>query len=91
MKDRVKKFKALADDSRLRVLELLEDGPKCVSQIASKLKVPQNLLSHHLKILREADLVQFDRAGNNIYYKLSPAVGLNKKKLELGCCSIELR
>ncbi len=50
-------FQALADDKRVRVLELLGDGERCVCELAEAIDITQPLLSFHLRTLREAGLV----------------------------------
>ncbi len=64
-------FKALADDTRLRVLKLLGRGELCVCEIAAALGMEQPRLSFHLRILKEAGLVQVRRQERWILYRLS--------------------
>ena len=57
-------FRALGDPIRLAILVILETGTRCVCDIQSSLSdVAPNLLSHHLRVLREAGLVQVERRG----------------------------
>lgn len=51
-------LKALADPNRLRIFNLLMRGDSCNCELNEKLGLPPNLLSHHLRVLREASLVQ---------------------------------
>lgn len=51
-------LKALADPNRLRIFNLLMQGDSCNGELNERLGLPPNLLSHHLKVLREAGLVQ---------------------------------
>ncbi len=51
-------LKALADPNRLRIFNLLMQGDSCNGELNERLGLPSNLLSHHLKVLREAGLVQ---------------------------------
>jgi ArsR family transcriptional regulator len=83
-------LKVLADEVRLAVIEQLLDGPKHVGRINELLQVEQTLLSHHLRVLREAGLVQAQRDGKSVLYRLSPAVeNVRKgKAINLGCCLI---
>ena len=80
----------LADDIRLAVVEQLLEGPKHVGQINEQLHVEPTLLSHHLRVLREAGLVQSERDGKNVLYRLAPSVeGARRgKAINLGCCLI---
>jgi ArsR family transcriptional regulator len=48
----------LADPNRLRIFKLLMQGDSCNCELNEKLGLPPNLLSHHLRVLREAGLVQ---------------------------------
>lgn len=66
------RFQALSDVKRLRVLDLLRDGERCVCDIADALDVGQSLLSFHLKTLKEAGLVSARRQGRWMYYSVVP-------------------
>jgi ArsR family transcriptional regulator, nickel/cobalt-responsive transcriptional repressor len=85
-----KMLKVLADDVRLAVIEQLLEGPKHVGEINEQLGVEQTLLSHHLRVLREAGLVRSQRDGKSVLYRLAPAVeGARRgKAIDLGCCLI---
>lgn len=72
----VRRFKALGDPIRLRILQALCDGDRCVCEIQERVGVAANLLSHHLRVLREAGLVASQRRGRWIHYRLDPE-GLN--------------
>lgn len=50
-------LKALADPNRLRIFNLLMQGDSCNAELNDRLGLPPNLLSHHLRVLREAGLV----------------------------------
>lgn len=65
------RFLAISDQNRLRILELLSDEELCVCKIYEKLNLAQNLVSHHLKVLSDNDLVSFKKVGKNVYYKLN--------------------
>jgi ArsR family transcriptional regulator, arsenate/arsenite/antimonite-responsive transcriptional repressor len=65
-------LKALADPTRLRVIALLGSGPRCACELQGGIDVPANLLSHHLKVLREAGLIHGTRRGRWIDYRLQP-------------------
>ena len=64
-------FKALADETRLRILGLLLMGEVCVCHIHESLRVPQPKVSRHLAYLRRAGLVDTRREGLWIYYRLA--------------------
>jgi ArsR family transcriptional regulator, nickel/cobalt-responsive transcriptional repressor len=86
-------LKVLADDIRLAVVEALLDGPQHVGQINERLHVEPTLLSHHLRVLREAGLVQSQRDGKAVLYRLSPTVESARrgKAIDLGCCRISFQ
>lgn len=73
MGDIVTIFKALADDTRLRVLKLLSRGELCVCEIAAALDLEQPRLSFHLRILKEAGIVLDRRQERWILYRLNDA------------------
>src|SRR3954451_24593211 len=64
-------FKALADETRLRILGLLLTGEVCVCDVHESLKIPQPTASRHLAYLRRAGLVQTRRDGLWIHYRLA--------------------
>ncbi|PKR77286.1 transcriptional regulator [Halalkalibacillus sediminis] len=67
-----KKFKALADQRRLHILnEITEQGEVCVCDLSDKLHLPQSKLSYHLKLLLDADLIQKETRGTWSYYTLN--------------------
>lgn len=63
--------KALSDDTRADIVLLLASGEKCVCEIFNHLKLPQNLVSHHLKILRENKLIINRKNGKWVRYSLN--------------------
>lgn len=64
-------LKALADETRLTILTMLQDGEMCVCEIMDALPFSQPAVSHHLKILRQAGLITDRRQGKWIYYSLN--------------------
>lgn len=66
-------FGILSDQTRLRCLILLLNTDElCVCEIIEILKQPQSKISRHLSLLRNLDLVNDERRGNWIYYKINP-------------------
>jgi len=63
--------KSLADENRLRILLFISGGKKSVSRIVEALDLSQPLVSHHLKELRRALLVNVERKGPFVYYELA--------------------
>lgn len=64
-------FKIFADPTRIRILELLTETDKCVSEISDILKVSQSAVSHQLKILRMANVVSTEKNGQMVTYRLA--------------------
>ncbi len=62
---------ALGDPKRLMILYALAEQPKCVTDLATELNIPQPTVSRHLKILRERSLVEADRQGQEVHYSLA--------------------
>ncbi len=75
-------FGALGDPARLAVLRALQGGTTCVCELAPRLEMAPNLLSYHLRILREAGLVEGSRRGRRIEYRVRP-VALRELAVEL--------
>ena len=68
-------FKALADPARLRLLSLVashENGEACVCDISPTFDLSQPTISHHLKVLREAGLLDCERRGSWVFYWVVP-------------------
>ncbi len=84
------KLKAMADPTRLAVLRRLLDGPRNVTQLCGLLGVDQSLLSHHLRVLRDAELVVGEREGKAVRYRIAPGVGLDdeERAIDLKCCRL---
>lgn len=67
-------FKALADPTRRRILELLRDGDLTAGELAEHFDISKPSLSHHLATLKLAGLVSDERRGQNIVYSLNTTV-----------------
>ena len=63
-------FRALADETRVRMVMLLSHGELCVCHIENALQLPQPTVSRHLGILRAAAVVDSRRDGTWVYYRL---------------------
>ncbi len=86
-------LKALADETRLRILELLLTEDKCVSELVRELGCPQPHVSHHLRILRDSGVVEGLREGKQVCYRITPIVqralaDRQGKALNFGCCEL---
>lgn len=64
-------FKALCDESRLMILELLKSGEKCACTLIEQLPIAQSTLSHHMKILVESGIVVARKDKKWSYYSIS--------------------
>lgn len=67
-----RQFRALADPTRLQIVDLLRGGERCVCELTDALDLGQSLLSFHLKTMKDAGLVTDRREGRWAYYKLNP-------------------
>lgn len=65
-------FKAFCDENRLRILELLQHGERCACRLLEDLNISQPTLSHHMKILCDAGVVQGRKEGKWTHYSLDP-------------------
>jgi len=65
------RFRALGDETRLRIIEQLASGERSVSDLMARLDLGQSLMSHHLRILRESGLVTDRREGRWIHYSIA--------------------
>jgi DNA-binding transcriptional ArsR family regulator len=90
--DCVVALKALGEETRVRIVGLLVDRPLEVGEIADRLEVSQYNVSKHLRILREAGLVEVEKLGRQHRYTLPHATRRAAGKgnvLDLGCCSFQ--
>ena len=74
-------LKAISEENRLKILCILKKQEMCVCEIWEHLKLPQNLTSHHLKVLKDFGLISSRRDGLKIFYKLNQSVVKNNIKL----------
>ena len=71
VQDAADMFKLLGDETRLRILLELKDGEKCVHEIADALGAELSNISHHLRKMRDNNLVTFRKEGRHKYYTLA--------------------
>ncbi|HNZ50908.1 MAG TPA: metalloregulator ArsR/SmtB family transcription factor [Bacilli bacterium] len=64
-------FKALGDENRIQMVLMLSQKELCARQFYEKLGISQAMVSHHLRILREAKIIKGRKAGKGIYYSLN--------------------
>jgi DNA-binding transcriptional ArsR family regulator len=86
-------MRALGDATRLRILESLLVHEKCVSDLVAEIRRTQPHVSHHLRILREAGLIEGMREGKRVCYRISPRIrrfleNRRESGLDFGCCRL---
>lgn len=83
-------LRALGDTTRLSVLQVLLEGPAHVNDLLKRVTVGQSLLSHHLKVLRDAGLVLAKRDGKAVLYRVAPGIADQTpgQCLDLKCCQV---
>lgn len=86
-------LKAIGDETRLRILECLLVDEHCVTELTLKLRCAQPHVSHHLRILRDAGLVEGLRDGKRVCYRITPSVqralaNRQGQALNFGCCEV---
>lgn len=69
--DCVEFCKALADDTRQKILEMLIEGEKCVGDIVDAFSMSQPTISHHLGILKQFNLVTSRKEGKQVFYAIN--------------------
>jgi len=91
--DRIKVFKALGDESRLKIIESLFGRELSVSEITEYTGIQYSQVSHHLSILRNAGIVADTRMGKYVVYKINPELlhseYRKERSLDFNCCTIE--
>ena len=63
-------FKALGDENRIRILKLLKGGEQCACKLLEELNISQSTLSHHMKILCDAEIVTGRKDGKWMHYSI---------------------
>ncbi|MEM6916095.1 MAG: metalloregulator ArsR/SmtB family transcription factor [Verrucomicrobiota bacterium] len=86
-------LKALGDETRLLVVKFLLEEPKHVGDLQDLIGVEQSLLSHHLRQLRESGIVESERDGKSVLYRLAPSIEnlRDGRGLDLGCCRLSFQ
>lgn len=69
-----KTFKALSDPTRREILDLLKKQKKTAGELASHFDMTQATVSHHLSVLKEADLILDEKKGKYILYEINTSV-----------------
>lgn len=66
-----KRFKALCDENRLKIIDSLKEGEKCSCHLLEELDIVQSTLSHHMRILVDSEIVSSRKEGKWTHYTLS--------------------
>ncbi|MBU4369688.1 metalloregulator ArsR/SmtB family transcription factor [Patescibacteria group bacterium] len=74
-------LKIISEENRLKILCILKEKEKCVCEIWKHLELPQNLISHHLKVLKDFNLISSRKQGIKVFYKLNQRVLIEYVKL----------
>ena len=74
-------FRTLSHPKRLKILEILEKGPKCVGDIQKALKIDQPPTSLHLKLLTDIGVLNYKRDGKKTFYSLKPGILVKIEKM----------
>lgn len=82
---------ALGDRNRLGIVLFLANGEKCVCEIFRCLKLPQNLVSHHLGILRKNKLLVNRKEGRWVYYSINKKRLKELQNLFANCCGTQAK
>ena len=84
-------LRALGDPSRLKITEILLDGPLSVNELASRLGTRQYNVSKHVRILKEAGILVSNRRGKEVICEVAPEYRSKRasqtRVVNLGCCS----
>lgn len=74
VKQTVEFLKIISEENRLKILCILWNGEKCVCEIWQFLSLPQNLISHHLKVLKDFGLISSRKESLKVFYKLNKEI-----------------
>ncbi len=66
-------LRIVSEENRLKIICFLHSGEQCVCEIWQFLGLPQNLISHHLKVLKDFNLLYSRKEGLNVYYSVNEA------------------
>lgn len=64
-------FKVLSVDTRVKMIEILKERPRCVNALAKELGITPAAVSQHLRVLRDAELVKSDKQGYFVHYRIN--------------------
>jgi DNA-binding transcriptional ArsR family regulator len=73
VEDQARFLRCIGEPTRLQILKLLAESERCVGELTSLLNKEQSLISHHLRALKECNIVTERQEGQKVYYKLTDA------------------
>lgn len=86
----IKKLKALADETRWCIVQELLKKPSTVNELSERISATQYNVSKHLRILREAGIINQSKLGIHVHCEIAPELrqrlAKTKNELDLGCC-----
>ena len=71
--DEARFLRCIGEPTRLQILKLLAKGERCVGELTGVLNKEQSLISHHLRALKECNIVKDEQEAQKVYYKLTDA------------------
>ena len=71
--DQARFLRCIGEPTRLQILKLLAEGERCVGELVCVLNKEQSLISHHLRALKECNIVRERQEAQKVYYKLADA------------------
>ena len=74
LKQRAELYKALGDETRLKIVGMLSMGDLCLCEMISALQSPASTINHHLKILERGNLINYRKEGKFTIYSLRPEI-----------------
>ena len=86
-----RRFRAISEPARIRLLDLLRDGELSVNELADQLQASQQNVSKHLALLADAGLLGRRKVGNRVYYRIADASVLELCEQVCGSLQEQLR
>jgi DNA-binding transcriptional ArsR family regulator len=88
LEERARILRALGTESRMRIIELLKEGPLEVGTIAVRLGISQSAVSQHMKVLKGMHLVSDERRSYFIHYSLNPREFVRLEEMMRAVCRV---
>jgi len=77
--DAARVFEALANETRIKIIKLLQEGEMYVEDLTQTLGLAQSTVSHHLRVLKDAGLIRAEKRGRSMYYSIVPGTALDNE------------